>query len=346
MTEPGGIWQRVKVTGLYTLSPLHYGVGQTAAAVDLPVAREAGSDLPVVPASGIKGAARALLRQHLSSEAIEMLFGPELDNPTETSQEVSSKAKSGAALLGFTEGRLLAYPMRAFNQPFYHVTCPLLLDRLQRDLRRLPVPDAWRAWAEQPLPDALHEKAGVVSRNKVEAPLVIEDLVYADQEVAEVPWLAQSAQLFARQLLPDSEVYTRNRLGDYLVSIPDGDFAMLIRRIVPVRARTQLTDGKTTDKWESPDGEVQSGNLWYEEYVPAETLFVTLVGQRRPGDGGVGNAPIGLEQFETQAQVLSMIQIGGNETVGYGRCWWTGWAVEGQAASGGIGTPTIRHAEA
>ncbi len=349
MTEPGGLWRRVKVTGLYTLSPLHCGIGQTAAAVDLPVAREAGSDFPVIPASSIKGAARALMRQRLSNEQIEALFGPDLDNPGEGA---SSGAKGGAALLGFTEGRLLAYPMRAFGQPFYYVTCPLLLDRLRRDLRLLPVSEAWRAWLNKPVPEnVLQEKAAVVSRSQVRAPLVIEDLVYGEKEVEAVPWLAETAALLGHELLPEKEAYTRQRLSTYLVSIPDEDFAMLIRRVVPVRARTQLTDGKTTDKWKGPDGKEQSGNLWYEEYVPTETLFVTLVGQRRPGDGGAGNAPWGLELFEKQADALSLIQIGGNETVGYGRCWWTGWATDGTAVPTGVdsadyGTPSIRSQEA
>lgn len=46
------------VTGIYTLTPTHCGTGQAAGAVDLPIAREAHTRLPLLPATSLKGIAR------------------------------------------------------------------------------------------------------------------------------------------------------------------------------------------------------------------------------------------------------------------------------------------------
>ena len=329
MTETQGnrLWSDVRITGLYTLSPLHCGIGQVAGAVDLPVAREAGTDFPIIPATGLKGAARMHLRGLLDDETMDVLFGPELQSDKQAGASATEE-NTRAGLLSFMEARLLAYPMRALVRPFLYVTCPMILGRLQRDLRALRPGGAWAAWAEEPMPKLLQEKAGVTREQWRDEPLVIEDLAYTGQDVAQVPWLEQTAARMA-ELLPPGEDFTRQQLRENLVCIPDADFGELIQRVIPVRARTQLTDGKTTDKWIGPHGQEQKGNLWYEEYIPADTLFVQFVGQRRPGDGATPSAEATKEArltaLDRHAEALRYIQVGGNETVGYGLCWWSGW---------------------
>ena len=323
-----GLWTKARMTALYTLSPLHFGVGQVAQAVDLPIARDAATGFPVIPASGVKGAARSALKGKLSSDQLAELFGPELSK---------GEQEARAGRLTFTEGRLVAYPMRALGQPFLYVTCPMILDRLRRDLTITGADGQWRSWLGEPMPEVLtEEKAGITPAGALDAPLVVEDLVYGDEEVARVPWLERAAALLA-DLLPETEAFTRQRLRKYLVCLPDGDFGELMQRVVPVRARTQLTDGKTTDAWVDPKTkEKQKGNLWYEEYVPADALFVTFVGERRPGDGATGNGSgLGLDALVKQASSLELIQIGGNETVGYGLCWWGGWQPPAQSIAAG-----------
>src|SRR5690606_9746576 len=67
------------LAGIYTLTPTHCGTGQTSGAVDLPIAREPHTCLPVLPASGLKGAARSTLNERedaTDSELARCLFGP------------------------------------------------------------------------------------------------------------------------------------------------------------------------------------------------------------------------------------------------------------------------------
>ncbi len=322
-----GLWSDVRVTGLYTLSPLHVGVGQVAGAVDLPVARDAGSGFPVIPASGLKGAARASLRGRLAEDRIEALFGPDLGN---------DDTASGLAVgrLTFTEARLLAYPVRSLSRPFFYATCPAILSRWQRDLR---IAGSGSGGQESELAAMASGLTVTDGRWANDGPLVLEDIVYDGNEIRPSEALARIAGQLAA-LLPAAEQYTRDQFQKTLVCLPDSDFADLMARIIPVRARTRLTDGKTTDKWRDPQtGKEQSGNLWYEEYLPADTLFGALVGQRRAGDGGAasGDRDASLADLDAHAEALRLIQIGGNETVGYGLCSWVGWRAPAATGSGG-----------
>jgi len=65
---------------------------------------------------------------------------------------------------------------------------------------------------------------------------------------------------------------------------------------LPIIARNVLDNG-------------ESKNLWYEQVVPAETVFYTLIDDK--GDGTLANM-IGTEK--------SLVQIGADATIGYGYC--------------------------
>jgi CRISPR-associated protein Cmr4 len=304
-------WEQALVCGIYTVSPLHVSTGQAEGAIDLPVAKEPHTGFPVIPASSLKGVARdAFEGNELSRNHVNRLFGPTVDETTgkagkatgeagkATDAQASTTALSAGALV-FTEARLVAYAVRSLNRPFLYVTSRLVLERLARDLRAanvdigplsLPATGASVLVADKPL---------------AKTTLVLEDLVYTSDiaESADVEKIGESLAA----LLPASEDETRRRLKKSLVVIPDVDFAMLVRRL-PVRARIKLNDKKTT----SGNG----GNLWYEEQVPADCLFVSLVGARR------GKSKE-LQTFCTHGSRLAVTQIGGNETVGEGICFWT-----------------------
>ncbi len=321
------VWTKSVLTAIYSLTPLHFGVGQAASAVDLPIAREAGTGFPMLPATGLKGVARDFYgrrggdKAELSPE-VEWLFGPEIDT-------ADARGDLNAGALSFTEARLAAYPVRSLNRPFLHLTCPLIVERLARDLRAIGlasdlVPAAWS-------PGLGSGQALTASTTLAETPLVLEDLVYTTDEVAVSQPLAELAQGLA-ELLPEAETATRERLASGLTMIPDRDFADLMARVIPVRARIKLTKGKTTDRWIDPDtGTEEKGSLWYEEYLPPDCLFLAVVAERRQrwqrqqGTNGADRSNPPLATLREHGDHLRVVQIGGNETVGYGLCWWSGW---------------------
>lgn len=311
-------WEQALACGIYTMSPLHVSTGQAEGAIDLPVVKEPHTGFPVIPASSLKGVARdAFEGNGLSKEAVNKLFGPTVDETTGKASNATGEAGKGASEAGkatggqgsaptlfagalvFTEARLVAYAARSLNRPFLYVTSRLVLERLARDLRAANVDIGPLA-----LP-ATGASVLVAEKSLVEKTLVLEDLVYTRDIVHSAQ--AETIGKSLAALLPAEDGATRHRFAKSLVVIPDEHFAMLVRRL-PVRARIKLNDSKTT----SGDG----GNLWYEEQVPSDCLFVSLIGARR-GKGGA------LQTFREHGSRLEVSQIGGNETVGEGICFWT-----------------------
>ena len=323
-------WQDTRLSGIYTLSNLHCGSGQASGAVDLPISREAGTGFPVIPATSLKGVAREAFEIEdregvpIDKNIVKWLFGADLDESDDKTADADKKTQAPAGTLCFTEGRLLAYPARALNAPFVHLTSPLLLQRLQRDVVALIGGEDIKLPQEVPTVDG-HE-ALVTSERLSGNPLVVEDLVVdADYTRLSKPLSAWAE--FLATLIPDENAATRFK--ESLIMVSDHVFEEIIQRIVPVRARTRLTDGKTTDAWINPcTEEEQSGNLWYEEHLPSDCLFACFVGARRQrafnsGNGGeTKNTQDAIPNFLQHNKRLQVIQIGGNETVGNGLCWW------------------------
>ena len=289
-------------TGLYTLTPTHCGTGQTSGAVDLPIARESHTGLPVLPASSLKGAARHAFHGKLTEEEERILFGSEVNQGN--AMESVLETKPGALVI--MEGRLLVYPLRSLQRPFVYATCPLIIERLARDARALGI-------RLPPLDEGVNnlKDSVLVSKELAGNPLIVEDFVYAAPEVQTLPDSNQLSKVFS-SLLPNSEVNTRKRISEGLVILPDTEFADLVRRVMPVQARIRLGDEKTTTG--------EKGNLWYEETLPPDCLFGVFI-TSRPGLPTNGNDPCKI--FLDRVDKEQSIQIGGNETVGHGYCWWT-----------------------
>ena len=336
----------VRLYGIYTISPLHCGTGQTAGAVDLPVARESHTGLPFIPGSSLKGVARDVLERH-DEEHVEGLFGSEPPQPGGPRDDGDAETQGGrrdggdtlkAGNLLFTDARLLALPVRSLQRPFLYVTSPLVLLRLERELGAFGVEEVFPAHWVCPRPrddgaggDGREHQALVADRSLEGQPLVLEDLCYDAGQVVRQALVGDLAERLVGLLAAD-EALGRHLLPSSLVVVPDEDLCDLAQRTLPVVARTQLTPGKTTDKWKDEStGREYSGNLWYEEAVPPDTLLYAFVGA--PDLDRTWNGPdTPSARLHGQADNLRRVQIGGNETVGAGQCWWTFW---GAASSEG-----------
>lgn len=283
---------------LHTLSGLHVGIGQGTGVIDLPIARERASNLPQVPGSSLKGVLRDELEPSSASpdsEALEnhlALFGP----------NASDQASKYAGAIAVGDGRLLALPVRSWSGTFAWASCPMILRRYQRDMQSVAnktVP------ASVPLPpentvfradgSALHE-AGT-------------DQVYLeDLDLNSVTGADEWATFIGQQIFDDAD-WQRLFKQRFLI-LPDNLFNFLSETATEIRARIKIEADTRT---------VKSGALWYEEYLPAETLLWGVVAADRSRKA---DHPKSAQELLSMLPADERLQIGGNASVGGGQVRW------------------------
>jgi RAMP superfamily protein len=107
-----------EIIGLLAETYIHPGTGQSAGAIDLPVARERVTQYPFIPGSSMKGALLDASRG--SGLDTDRLFGQQ----------------ENAGQLLISDARLLLLPVRSLTSPYIWLTCPHLIERFRRDMER------------------------------------------------------------------------------------------------------------------------------------------------------------------------------------------------------------------
>lgn len=299
------MFEAVEFIGLYAETPLHPGSGSTAGAVDLPVQRETHTGIPLIPGSSLKGVLRHVAEQRSIQnrknggsgfqDKIDEAFGP-------------SKGDLHGGALAPTDARLLLFPVRSLEGIFIWVTCPMIIERLQRDLAlagKLP------AQGQLIQIEVDNEQAKVCSDSPLGDHLVLEENEYT-RERDESKAVDNLATLIA-SFMPDTPGYSfyRDRLNNYLAVISNTDYQRMARTSTEVVTRIKLNEQKTTTG--------NGGNMWTEEFLPSDCLFYSLLlamPSRKHGGVLTGGSQV-LDFVKTQVQPR-VIQIGGDETVGRG----------------------------
>lgn len=274
---------------LYTLTALHVGIGQGSGVIDLPIAREKSTGLPVVPDSAVKGVLREELRPDaLSREHWLTLFGPETT--------AGDDLHAGALAVG--DARLLCLPVRSLRGTFAYATCPLVLRRYARDLDA-GHPNVPTLSADQ----AAYATGSMLADGNL---VCLEDLAIPASVTPEADaWV----NTIAPQIFPDDTDWQTLFRQRFLI-LTDENFDFLAETATEVRARVRLKEGTRT---------VAKGALWYEENLPAESILWGRVACDRSFRNGVA---LNADQLLALLPVDRELQIGGKATVGRGRCRW------------------------
>ncbi|MFD1407588.1 type III-B CRISPR module RAMP protein Cmr4 [Kroppenstedtia eburnea] len=262
--------------GMLAETSLHPGSGQTTGVIDLPVAREATTQYPVIVGSSLKGALRDKAKLE-KWEEITQIFG----------------STDGAGGIAVADGRLLLLPIRSLSGHYRWITCPYILERLTRDLQMI---------GKEGLHVTLEPQSGevIVAKEKKgggegEEFLFLEELSFKRSESEKVEDIAEGI----KPLIAHESV--KNRLSSQLVVLHNDDFSHFAQFGLSVQARNSLDENK------------RSKSLWYEETLPPDTLFYSLL-MARPGQEER------LNSLHRKLQAPSYLQIGGNETIGQGWC--------------------------
>ncbi len=312
---------KTRILHIFTRTPLHVGAGSSVGAIDQPVIRERHTQLPIVPASSLKGTFADLWTDGLLEESdnggnskkvrvndkgvrteAAWLFGSDSDK------------HAAAGALQFSEARLLAFPIRSARGSFVWITSPLLLRRALRDgaipEEIAPTVDSCRIPSDDlAIFDTGNLDLDGEREGKSVKQIVLEEYTFSRTGNGEA---AKLGEVFAR-LLPGDPVW--GEIQDRLVVVSDGMMSYFAKNACEVAQHIRIND---------ETGTADGGALFNQENVPSETMFYSVLrafGERSAENGvpSLRNADDAFKAFAEKA-ANGVFQFGGDASTGLGYC--------------------------
>lgn len=233
------------------------------------------------------------------NEAISLSFGPE-------------QGDEHAGALGFTDARLLLFPVKSMKGVFAWVTCPKALERFKNDMKlcgvefNFDIPDESSA----PQQCSLYIKDNNIILEEYTFQITNKD----DKNLTEF------ANWLSKKLLPAGNEYSywREKVKEDIVVLSDDDFRDFVNLSTEVITRTRINN---------ETGTVQSGALFTEEYLPSESILYSLalaspIFKKKDKEKGVFKQK-GREEYDLVIEFFTkglpeVMQLGGNATTGKG----------------------------
>ncbi len=260
---------------LSCLTNLHVGNGADSfGIIDREVERDSITGYPIIPSSGLKGAFRKYFAEGTGRELVDALFGP---------PSGSGSIKPGS--IKFISGQLLFRPVRASKGAYacYQCTTLTALQTLARARVEIAHDQAMQAALEGAAPELRTCYVGA-------SPQDVEVEGFAAPHATGHEKLDACINGLLSDAAPDAA--SRSLTSGAVLLSEDDNRAIPL----PVIARNQLDNGI-------------SKNLWYEEYVPHESVFwFAVLGPKED-----------LADFD-KVVAGHIVQIGGNATIGRGLC--------------------------
>ncbi len=318
------MYKTKKTLFLMTETPLHAGSGSDLGIVDLPIQRERHTGFPKIEASSLKGAIRESfegidtfelqgktiqINKKANNKDLYLVFGPEGDD-----------VHAGA--IGFSDARLLLFPVKSMKGVFAWVTCPKALEQFQRDMKI-----SGHGNEEIPQFDFQGNECYTNSKH-----LVFNDKIALEEYTFSVKKLPNNFNIegkdfgvwLSENIAADTQ-WTEKLKSDIVV-LSNDDFSDFVNLSTEVITRTKI-DNET--------GTVETGALWTEEYLPAETLMYSMAftsdffldnkleenykSSKLIEINSDSQSELVMNFFGKGLEILNnFIQIGGNSTLGKG----------------------------
>ncbi len=339
-------------------TPLHAGSGNDLGIVDMPIQRERHTDFPKIEGSSLKGAIREAfeelatvdlnnkrytltpktaveLKNYLKPynleddwkekgkteskedknknklikfhEAISLTFGPE-------------NGDTHAGALGFTDARILLFPVKSMQGIFAWITCPKALKQFEKDLTLCEnIVFDWVTPSDSTLPAVPVNCQLMIKNDKI----ILEEYTFNVKKDSDLSGICSKlANWLSKNLFPkkqnQKDIYSfwRGKLEKDIVILPNNDFKDFVTLSTEVITRTKI---------QADTGTVQPGALFTEEYLPAETILYSLA-LTTPvfnEDKSIFQAKLEEKEEDRVMNFFSkglpeVIQLGGNATIGKG----------------------------
>lgn len=266
---------------LYAETQLHAGAGSDLGVIDLPIQRERATRFPII--QGVKGALRSYATTKLTKDEVEDIFGSELG------VQPDNKTKPGN--VAFSEAKTLLFPVRSPDHLFVWVTCPLALSRYLHALGD-----------EEIDKDIVNELSLICSDEGALSTKDGQSLFLEEIELKQTKYEKLSG-LFEKLSCSAPISLLQKKMKEDIVVVSDRLFSMIVETMTEVVPRIAIENGVA-----------KKGSLWYEEYLPQDTVMYFVARTTNYGSEA---------QLEKLRNMINgkLVSIGGKETVGKGMAW-------------------------
>ena len=326
---------------IHVITPLHAGTGQELGSVDLPIQRERHTGFPKIEASGLKGSIReafeglltvkngkyALINGKTVEERVKKLKEkfPKIEEvwTVKRNEEEIEKIKynegidltfgpeaeiSHAGALGFTDARILLFPVKSMKGVFAYITCPQVLKRFEEEMtiagNKIELNGQKINISGIPKNSFPKNTSQVLVSNKV----ILEEYTFELNP-------NEDLKQFANWLVQKTGI---EEIPQKIVVLSNDDFKDFVHLSTEVITRIKINNAT---------GTVETGALFTEEFLPTETLLYSLalaspIFKEKPEEKGIFNQP-GKDEAELvleffRAGMPEVMQIGGDATIGKG----------------------------
>lgn len=329
------MYKLAKPLFIHCQSPMHVGSGSDLGLVDNPIQRESHTGFPKIEASSLKGAIRENFEGKVTKETgekdwfdIQLAFGYDKDglpkvkgnDGKETSFEdkhfKDSKDRDYSGALAFSDARLLLFPVKSFKGIFAYVTCPQVIERFRNDLQICEGASTNEDISKisNVIASSLPKKYKVASLTE----LTHDKKIFLEEYAFDVEEDDQTTKSLAKELGSHLNIDLTNKL----VVLPDDVFSDFVKLFTEVITRNKINN---------ETGTVAKGALFTEEYLPAESVFYSLVfsnsiftaNESRKGSFNKDDKESEEQKVQNYfakkvADKNGYMQIGGNSTLGKG----------------------------
>lgn len=326
------MFKKAELITMRALTPVHVGCGSDLGLVDLPIQREKHTGYPKIESSGIKGCIREAFEEIAKSMQdvydIHNIFGydsssencyidPDSNKIVNIKKEDIEKDFKGsdkfAGAIGFTDARIIIFPVISAKDVFAYVTCPDVLNRFFDELNSIGEEKGIGDKFKKEI--IVSEEKAISSKKcklKIGSRIVIEEYTYDADEKEIIDELCE--------VLSSKMGLDKDRLLNKLIVVDDSHFKDYVTMNTEVVTRTKIDD-KT--------GTVSGNALFTEEFLPAETVMSSFI-LYSPAFSAVQaneseekkNTPmlVGevIKYFKQKTKEIPVLQIGGDATIGKG----------------------------
>lgn len=295
------MFKKAKVFYIHTVSPMHVGSGSDLGIVDMPIQREGHTGFPKIEASSLKGSMREAFELKGRTDLDILLktymsFGYDETNAPSAVQEAfkEKKDREFAGALGFSDARILLFPIKSAKGIFAWTTSPIVLDKFMKDLKI-----------------AKNQQNFTITENTVttDSKIKIDDNSVILEEYQIRVEKDNNTQKIAEFLAIE---LNNDEIKEKLIILSDDDFKDFVTLSTEVITRTKI---------DNATGTVKDGALFTEEYLPSETVMYSLA-LASP----IVTKVTRIQNLNNEEDVMNffistvpeVMQIGGNATIGKG----------------------------